>query len=170
MKYSVIKTKRKTISLQITEEHEVIVRAPLRLSGREIERFVLAHEKWVEKSLDNMRRFSESHPEPSAEEKKEMVIRARKELTDRVEYYAEIMGLRPSGIKITGAKQRFGSCSAKNGLCFSWRLMNYPAAAIDYVIVHELAHIVHKNHGARFYTLIESVMPDYKARRALLKR
>jgi predicted metal-dependent hydrolase len=72
-------------------------------------------------------------------------------------------------VKITGAKKRFGSCSSQNGLCFSWRLMGYPEEAIDYVVVHELAHIAHRNHGSGFYSLVASVLPDYKARRALLK-
>jgi predicted metal-dependent hydrolase len=79
------------------------------------------------------------------------------------------MGLEPTGVGITGAEKRFGSCSAKNRLSFSWRLMRYPEAAVDYVVVHELAHIRHKNHGKEFYALIESYMPDYKERRKLLK-
>ena len=79
------------------------------------------------------------------------------------------MGVRPTGIRITAARTRFGSCSAKNRLCFSWRLMDYPDAVIDYVVVHELAHIVHKNHGPRFWELVERYMPDYKRRRAMLR-
>ena len=79
------------------------------------------------------------------------------------------MGLTPTGVRITGARRRFGSCSAKNSLCFSWRLMLYPQAAVDYVVVHELAHIAHKNHGPAFYACIAAVLPDYKARIRLLK-
>ena len=78
------------------------------------------------------------------------------------------MGLRPAGITITGARTRFGSCSSKRRISFSFRLMQYPPEAIDYVVVHELAHLRHMNHSAQFYALIE-YMPDYKARRALLK-
>ena len=79
------------------------------------------------------------------------------------------MGLRPAGVTITGAEKRFGSCSAKNRICFSWRLMQYPEEAVDYVVVHELAHILHKNHGKAFYACVEEVLPDWRARRALLK-
>ena len=74
-----------------------------------------------------------------------------------------------SGITITAARTRFGSCSPKNRLCFSWRLMAYPEEAIDYVVVHELAHLVHRNHGPEFYALVASILPDHKQRRALLK-
>ena len=79
------------------------------------------------------------------------------------------MGVCPTGMRITGARTRFGSCSGKNSICFSWRLMAYPQEAVDYVVVHELAHILHKNHGPAFYQCIESVLPDWRQRRALLK-
>ena len=98
-----------------------------------------------------------------------MMDRARAVLPGKVSHYAGLMGLRPSGITITGARTRFGSCSPKNRLCFSWRLMAYPEEAIDYVVVHELAHIVHRNHGPEFHALVESVLPDHRARRAMLK-
>ena len=80
-----------------------------------------------------------------------------------------LMGLRPAGITITGARTRFGSCSSKRRISFSFRLMQYPPEAIDYVVVHELAHLRHMNHSAQFYALIEQYMPDYKVRRAMLK-
>ena len=78
--------------------------------------------------------------------------------------------MEPTGITVTGAQTRFGSCSPKNRLCFSFRLMDYPMAAIEYVVVHELAHIRHKNHGPDFYKEIAAVLPDWQARRQLLKR
>lgn len=79
------------------------------------------------------------------------------------------MGTDYTGIKITSAKTRYGSCSAKNSLCFSLYLMQKPLYAVDYVIVHELAHTVHHNHGKDFYKLIEKYMPDYKDRISVLK-
>ena len=73
-------------------------------------------------------------------------------------------------MKITSARKRFGSCSGKNSLCFSYWLMLYPQEAVDYVIVHELAHIVHKNHSAAFYRLIGQYLPDYRERIKMLKQ
>ena len=90
-------------------------------------------------------------------------------LKERTDYFSGIMGLEPTGVKITSAKKRFGSCSAKNSICYSWRLMLYSKEAIDYVVVHELAHIAHKNHGPQFYALIEKYLPDYKEREKLLR-
>ena len=77
--------------------------------------------------------------------------------------------LYPTQVRITGARTRFGSCSSQGHICFSWRLMQYPPEAIDYVVVHELAHLRYMNHGAEFYALIARYLPDWKARRALLR-
>ena len=79
------------------------------------------------------------------------------------------MGVTPTGLKITTARKRYGSCSGKNSLCFSCFLMNCPEEAIDLVVVHELCHIREKNHGPRFYALLEQYLPDYKERKKLLK-
>ncbi|MBR5506725.1 MAG: M48 family metallopeptidase [Clostridia bacterium] len=87
----------------------------------------------------------------------------------KVEYYSRIMGVKPSSVKITSAHSRFGSCSGKNAICFSYILMCYPEEAIDYVVVHELAHIKHHNHSRSFYNFIGKFMPDYKQREKLLK-
>lgn len=80
------------------------------------------------------------------------------------------MGVLPASVRVTAARTRFGSCSAKNGLCFSLYLMQYPPEAVDYVVVHELSHILHKNHGPAFWACVAAVLPDYAARRALLLR
>ena len=80
------------------------------------------------------------------------------------------MGLIPTAVKISSATKKFGSCSGKNSLNFSYRLMMYPPEAIDYVVVHELAHIKHHDHSKDFYKLIEQFMPDFRQREVLLKQ
>jgi predicted metal-dependent hydrolase len=130
---------------------------------------VESHEKWIEKSMEKMKRRLENHREPTEEEEAMLRKRAAEYLPAAVEHYSSLMGLKAAYVKITSAKTRLGSCGPKNGICFSWRLMQYPKEAIDYVVVHELAHTVHKNHGKLFYKCIEEIMPDYKERRALLK-
>ena len=79
------------------------------------------------------------------------------------------MDVRPTGLKITTARKRYGSCSGKNSLCFSCFLMDCPEEAIDLVVVHELCHIREKNHGPRFYALLGQYLPDYKERKKLLR-
>ena len=103
------------------------------------------------------------------EQRSELRQRAARVLPERVAYFARLTGLRPTGLKITAAKTRFGSCSAKNSICLSFYLCGYPEAAIDYVVLHELAHICYKNHGKAFYAFIARYMPDYKERIRLLR-
>lgn len=167
--YTVIRSSRKTIAMQLTRDGKIIVRAPRRCPKTYIESFVKKHEDWALKSLESFGQYAENHPEPDEAQRAALTEKAKAILPGRVEHYAQIMGVQPTGIRITSAKTRFGSCSYKNSLCFSWRLMQFPDEAIDYVVVHELAHIVHKNHGPEFYALIASVMPDYKKRWAMLK-
>lgn len=168
-KYNLKRSNRKTISLEITKELEVLVRAPMKMPMWDIDRFVEDHEKWIEKNLDKMRARLEGHREPAEEEIARLKKSASEYLPGAVEYYSSVMGLKAAYVKITSAKTRFGSCGPNNGICFSWRLMRYPKQAVDYVVVHELAHIAYRNHGRLFYKCIEEVMPDYKERRKLLK-
>lgn len=167
--YSIKRSGRKTLALEITPEAQVLVRAPLKVSPAEIQRFVLAHEAWVGKHLSQAQTRLQARPTLSDAEQEVLRKRAKAHIPPRVEYYAAIMGLSPAGVTITGATKRFGSCSAKNHLCFSLFLMRYPDDAIDYVVVHELAHIRHKNHGKAFYACVASVLPDYFQRKKLLK-
>jgi len=153
----------------VTREGRVIVRAPVRASKALIDKFVLSNQKWIETHITSQKEWGRRHPEPDDERRNELIARAKKELPLKVAKYAEKLKLYPTGVKITSARTRFGSCSGKNSLCFSWRLMEYPEDAIDYVVVHELAHIAEKNHGSAFWKLVEKYMPDYRRRRALLR-
>lgn len=167
--YTIKRSNRRTVSLEITKDMEILVRAPLKMPESEIGRFVESHEKWIDRNMDRVRARQKAYEEPNPEEVERLRKIAAEYLPEAVRHYSAIMGVTPSAVKITSAKTRFGSCSSKNSICFSWRLMQYPKAAIDYVVVHELAHIVHKNHGKLFYQSIEEVMPDYKERKELLK-
>lgn len=168
MEYKLIRSNRKTIELSIDDDFLPLVKAPLKMSTEVIEKFVVKHEKWIEKQITKKHEHDEKFV-LSPEEETMLKEKALPYLAGRTEYFAKLMGLKYTGIKITSAKKRFGSCSGKNSICYSWRLMQYPAEAIDYVVVHELAHIIYKNHGESFYKLIEKYLPDYKKREKLLK-
>lgn len=168
-KYELVRSRRKTLAIEVDRTGRVVIRAPMRATGEQIERFVAAHADWIARAQARQRARLAAHPEPDEARRAELIRRAKEELPPKVAYYAQLTGVQPTGLKITSARTRFGSCSGKNSLCFSWRLMEYPEAAVDYVVVHELAHITHKNHGPRFWALVERYMPDYRARRALLR-
>lgn len=167
--YQIIYSRRRTLSLQVTRDGGAVVRAPYGTPKRRIEEFVDQHRDWLAAHLARRREWLDAHPEPGPEEEQRLRALARETLPRRVAYYAPLMGVKPTGLKITSARSRFGSCSGTNSICFSWRLMAYPPEAVDYVVVHELAHIIHKNHGPEFYRCIEKMLPDWRRRRALLK-
>jgi hypothetical protein len=96
-------------------------------------------------------------------------ILAKSDLMEKVNYYADRMGLNPVSVRINSAKTRWGSCSAKKAINFSWRLIMADDDVINYVVVHELAHLVELNHSKRFWTVVERVLPDYKERQVRLK-
>ena len=94
---------------------------------------------------------------------------ARDILPEKIERFAARMGVKPTGLGITSAQTRWGSCSGKGRLNFSWRLMMAPEEAVDYVVVHELAHLREMNHSPRFWAVVAAVLPDYSERRRVLK-
>lgn len=165
--YELIRSRRRTLALEITRDKRVLVRAPMRLSQTAIDNFVNKHQGWIEKKLAAM----ESRPAPPPETEEEIAAlkeKARAILPQKVACWSAVTGLKPTGIKITTARKRYGSCSGQNSLCFSCFLMRCPEEAIDLVVVHELCHIKEKNHGPRFYALLEHYLPDYRERKKLL--
>ena len=168
--YEIRRSARRTMALELTREGKLLVRAPGLTPAAVIERFVAEHEDWIAAAEARLAARQEAHPEPTPEQRKAMIRRAREILPPKAAHYAALLGVKPTGITITSARTRFGSCSAKNSLSFSWRLMDYPEEAIDYVVVHELAHIRHHDHSKAFYDLVASVMPDHARRLALLRK
>ena len=96
-------------------------------------------------------------------------VLARNVINERVSFFSNEMKLFPTAIRINSAKTRWGSCSGKNSLNFSWRLVFGSYDVIDYVVVHELSHIKEHNHSKRFWEVVSYTLPDYKKREKALK-
>jgi len=94
---------------------------------------------------------------------------ARKVVTERVEFFAREHGFKIGKVRISSARTRWGSCSTKNTLSFTWRLVMAPPNVVDYVVVHELCHLKEMNHSKTFWAYVEAILPDYKRRRKWLK-
>ena len=92
-----------------------------------------------------------------------------KYLPDLVQEYSIKMNLIPTSISYRKNKRTWGSCNYKNGLNFNILLMKFPIELMEYVIIHELAHIQHKNHSKKFWDLVEDFCPDYKQREKIFK-
>ena len=171
VEYTLIRSSRRTLGLEITADLRVVVRAPRLCSKRRIEDFVFRHEEWIHQhmAIQERRRACAMARAVTPEQEAELRRLAAEYIPARVAVFAPLVGVVPAGVKITSAQKRFGSCSGKNRLCFAWRLMQYPPEAIDYVVVHELCHILHHDHSAAFWSAVARVMPDYKQRQALLR-
>ena len=167
--YRLIRSDRRTLSVEVDSSGAVLVRAPRLMPKWCIEAFVRERKAWIEAAKARQQKRQAKLPVIREEDKPLYVKMAKTILPGKIENYAKRMGVQPTGFTVTSARTRFGSCSGKNRLSFSWRLMAYPEAAVDYVVVHELAHIRYKDHSRAFYGFIESVLPDYRDRIRLLK-
>ena len=169
MEYKVVYSSRKTISLCV-KDGALVVKAPYGTKKARIESLVLSHQKWIDKHIEKQTEKNRIYSALTEEMVAKLRKAAKQLIPMKVAYYANIMGLKYGRITITSAKTRFGSCSSKGNLAFSYLLMLYPDEAVDYVVVHELAHLIEMNHSQRFYRVIENILPDYKDRIKLLKK
>ena len=95
--------------------------------------------------------------------------KALEHFCDRAQSYALRLGRPLPPLALSSAHSRWGSCSHRSGIRLNWRLIHLPPAQIDYVVAHELAHLIEMNHGARFWSQVERLLPDYQSARDVLK-
>lgn len=94
---------------------------------------------------------------------------SKKILSERLEYFANLMQIDYANIKICNSKSRWGSCDNYRNIKLNFRLILLPHKAIDYVLIHELSHIIEFNHSKDFYNIVSAVMPGYKLQQKILK-
>ena len=206
--YVLHRSKRKTLSISIDMEANLVVRAPLWLSEASIEEFINRKNHWIITKQNEVR-------EQNTKKQKFILIEGSKlsllgqirriqrieidevmidssfiyiplsmdqnsfyewlkgyalrHFQSQVDYYAKMMGLSYKSLRVSEARKRWGSCGANNSLNLSWRLILCPSFCIDYVIIHELAHIAYKNHGKGFWLLVAFFCPDYRIAQSWLK-
>lgn len=151
---------RKTVVIEIAPDGTLLVRAPLYYTKKQAEEAIKNSEKWISKTLPKI----ENKRDAIAQLTKEDVVLAKKGLeiicNRLIKEYAPFMNVNPTGIKITSAKKRFGSCAYNNSICFSYLLMLQPFDAIRYVVVHELAHIKYHNHSLSFHSFVSQTLKN----------
>ncbi len=225
----IIRSRRKTVGLIITEEARLIVRAPYGVSKNRIMEIVKAKSKWIEKKqteikarnqagptgefkegevlyylgkpyriqyrpkqespivIDNTREKSTIGNIPneaiisvdnSYRDKKEVLVKllidfykeqTRKEIEMRIGKISKLYGFHYRRVRISRANKRLGSCSSLGNINFSWRLSMAPPEVIDYIVIHELAHLKEQNHSKRFWRIVEKMMPNYRACRKWIR-
>ncbi len=209
MNYQIIRSKRKTLSLQINQDAELIIRAPQRLADKEIQAFIAEKSSWIEKKQQQTKsqitekyRFEDgemflylgnSYPLAISSENNGLSFNGevfelnvdsadastafrewyKKQFKDialpRIDYFANQHNLTFNNVQLKSQKTLWGSCSSSNNLNFNYLLIMAPMSVIDYVIVHELSHTIHKNHSSDFWGLVEAILPEYKSAKKWLK-
>ncbi len=167
MEYRLIRSARKTLAIEIGRDGSVTVRAPMHTPQKEIDGFLTARERWIVEHRERM--LARALPPLGEDKIRELRARAKADLPARCARWAAVMGIEYSRTVIGSAKKRLGSCTSAGVITFSYHLMQYPEAVIDYVVVHELAHRREMNHSARFYAVIARYLPDYKQRIRMMK-
>ena len=163
--YRLIRSSRKTLSIQITPAGEVLLRCPNRMPKREAEAFLESKRQWVEKHLSSQKPVVPL----TADELDWLVDAAKEDLPQRVSRLAVQLDVTYGPITIRSQHTRWGSCSADGNLSFNCLLMFAPESVQDYVVVHELCHRKHMNHSPAFWAEVEKVLPDYRLQKAWLK-
>lgn len=160
---------RKTLTLQVTQELQLWIKAPIRMSEREIVRFINQRTFWIYKQAKRMQKDSELRVSRSDKEIYELREKARMVLAERTEFFARKLGVTYSKIRIGNQRTRWGSCSSKGTISYNWKLILMPEEVRDYVVLHELCHLLEMNHSSRFWKIVEETMPNYKEYRRWLK-
>lgn len=204
----ILRSRRNSLTIQITPSGEVIVKAPYLMPKFLINQFLTAKEEWIQKMLAKV--SQKKIPEKNYTEGKSffylgkeyvltlsneititiqdntlffpkaLLFRMQKELsnwytnqaktiiTKRVVYHAEKMGVTYAGLLFSDTKSKWGTCFPNNSLQFNWRLVMAPIMVIDYVVIHELSHVTHKNHSHAFWRNVSRFTPAYKQHRKWL--
>lgn len=173
IEYELVRSNRKTVSIRINEEGEVIVRAPLRLAKDKIDELVIEKADWIENTIaklaESKERLGNVHKLSDAELERLKRI-ARVELRNLVREYAPLVGAGYGRVTIRAQKSRWGSCNKDGNINLNCLLVLAPIEVRKYVVVHELCHRIEMNHSKRFWDEVARVLPNYKECRAWLRK
>ncbi len=190
--YKIIKSKRRTLGIEITNSGELIIRTPKNISQDTINKIINQKLEWIKKKQTLVkRRNAELKTANSSKNNKFLILgkhynlsinnldksilekfykkNAKNVFLQRINLNSQNLNLPYSKMTISNAKKQWGSCNHKNNISISWRLIMAPIEIIDYVIIHELYHTKIKNHSKKFWESIEKIIPDYKQKRKWLK-
>ena len=163
----IIRSKRKTISIQLDLNGQIIVRCPQKMREQDISAFVESKSLWIEKHRAKLKQLQ--LPALTQEDIERLRVQTKNLVNLRAAHYASIMKVSYKRITVRTQRTRWGSCSSKGNLNFNCLLALVPMDVLDYVVVHELAHLKQMNHSEFFWAEVASVLPDYKTSKHWLK-
>ena len=154
LQYEITYSKIKNIYIQI-KEGKVLIKAPKRISKKELETIIEQKKDWIEKNLEKEKKKQEKKQLYTQEQFKQIIEKNANELIKET-------GLIPNKIRIKDIKYAWGSCSSNKNITINQKLIAYSEIAIRYVILHELCHLKYMNHSKEFWDLVQRYMPEYK--------
>lgn len=163
--YTLQRSKIKNLYIYI-RNGKVIVKAPMRLSDKYIEEFLNKKSKWIYENLEKSKAKANKEKEEKIEKKD--VERLQKIVKENIYKYSKILGKSPKKVRIRDLKYAWGSCSSNQNISINLKLANKDERAIEYVVLHEMCHLIHMNHSKNFWNLVEKNMPEYKEYKKLL--
>ena len=169
---TVIRSRRKTVSLEVRQDLSVCVRVPQKMGDAQIREIVRSRQNWIRKHQEEQRQKQAAQADVkklTMAEIRELAARACEVIPKKAAFFAAKLHVSYGRITIRNQKTRWGSCSAKGNLNFNCLLMLAPDEVVDYVVVHELCHRIEMNHSKAFWELVERVLPDYRSSRKWLK-
>ena len=172
MEYELIRSERRSLSLELRADGSLLVRAPRRLPPSEIAAFVESRGQWIAQKRALLQQGQEccGGPPLTAAELAALKQAAAADLPARVERWAGRIGVQPQGLTLRTQRRRWGSCSGRGRISLNALLMLAPEAVRDYVVVHELCHLRELNHSPRFWQEVAQALPEYGAAQAWLKQ
>ena len=163
--YVIQKSRRRSLSVSLMTDNRVLVKAPYGTTERTVQEFLLSKKDWITKHLEKQNREEEKAESLgllSADEIKQIKKQARRVIPQRVEYWANKIGVTYGRIAIRLQSSRWGSCAQNGNLNFNCLLVLMPPEIMDSVVVHELCHRRHMNHSREFYDEVLQIFPNYK--------
>ena len=212
MEYTIIRKKRKTLGIKVSQQGEVIVLAPYQVNIKTIENILAKRKDWIVEAKNSIKRYvsgdsflflgeeyvinlietqdnnksiefngskfnvfiNEESVNNLNNKIKELLYSKYKEdflkmINYRMSSLAQIIGVKPNEVSVRYQKTIWGSCSYDDNISINFKLALAPLEVVDYILIHELCHILHKNHSKEFWMSVQTIMPNYKEKRKWLK-
>lgn len=168
--YLLTKSKRKNISLSVNRRGQVEVKSPFFVSKKLIDEFVLSKKEWIENVQNKIGSLNKTPKAASAQDLARQKILAKRLIMERIAYHNKNEAFRFKKISIKDMSSRWGSCSYQGNLNFNYRLVYLEPELLDYVVVHELCHLIEHNHSPKFWLEVKRIIPDYKIKERKIKK
>jgi predicted metal-dependent hydrolase len=162
----------KRMTLSVKAGARVVVTAPFRIPKRDIDAFVFAQKQWIERVVVSQKKKEKQwkpNDEVSQENYYACKARSLKFVRERLTHFALLYNVSYSRVSVKQMSSRWGSCSEQGNMSFHWRLLFLPTELADYVVVHEICHLIELNHSDRFWRLVQQTIPDWRKRRKALE-